>query len=67
MTDLWLVVMIYASPLVDTPEVVVRVPMPGATVEQCIALGSQIEAMTATPGRPYHTACEYPMAQGRAI
>lgn len=67
MTDLFLVVLIYASPGVDTPQTVVRVPLPGATIAQCAALASQVEAMTSTPGKPYRTECEYPETVGKAI
>jgi hypothetical protein len=67
MISVFLVVLIFASPHADVPETVVRVPLPGATIAQCAALASQVDAMTSTPGKPYRTECEYPEAAGQAI
>lgn len=57
-SELWLVILIYASPSADMPETVVRVPMHGAQIEHCIALGSAIEAQTQPGGKPWRVECE---------
>lgn len=67
MSAITLVVLIFASPSSDVPETVVRVPLPGASMEVCQALGSQVEAMTSTGGKPWVMTCERPEAEGLRV
>ena len=67
MNSITLVVLIYATAGADVPETVVRVPLPGASLEVCQALGSQVEAMTAHGGKPWAMRCERPKAEGLKV
>ena len=67
MNSITLVVLIYASAGADVPETVVRVPLPGASMEVCQALGSQVEAMTAHGGKPWVMTCEKPESEGLRV
>jgi hypothetical protein len=57
MNEIILVVLIYATPYSETPETEVTVPLPGASMEVCEALGSTIKARTSHSGKPWQIVC----------
>ena len=67
MNAITLVVLIYATAGADVPETVVRVPLPGASMEVCQALGSQVQAMTMHGGKPWVMTCERPKDEGLKV
>ena len=67
MNAITLVVMLYTSQLADQPRDIVRVPLPGATIEQCEALRSGVEVLSIATGQARSMRCEVSKPEGLRV
>ena len=67
MNSVVLVIMLYTSQAATEPRDIIRVPLPGATVEQCHALRSAIKVMSTADAPAWAARCEVPEAEGLRV